>query len=330
MEGSLLGEVLKSRYYPRGNFMEAVVGHQPSYVWRSILNARKTLDLGSKWIIGNGQTTRIWKDRWVGDGSLIKSRLAHNILEDDACVADLIDLDLRHWNIPLVNQIFAPDDAKKIFSTPLSLRMPRDKMCWKWESTGVYSVKTAYHALYEASERDLPSSSNTKDDSLWKEIWQAKIPNSTRNFLWRLAKHILPTRSKLSKKGIHLDQICPLCYAAMESHSHLFMTCNFSRAVMFASSLGGHVPAETDLHDWLLRWLSCSDDEGAQLFGILLWKIWQCRNEVVFRNSRTDPVSVSAAAWCFLQEFNSANTVRVPNSSVCSAAAVATVRPSSL
>lgn len=42
-ECSLLQNALKSKYYPRGDFMSANVGFKPSYAWRSILSSKVCL-----------------------------------------------------------------------------------------------------------------------------------------------------------------------------------------------------------------------------------------------------------------------------------------------
>ena len=63
--GSLTHRILKARYFPDSNFMEAQLGLKPSYTWRSLLAGRKVLDKGLRWSIGNGQSVRIWADRWL-------------------------------------------------------------------------------------------------------------------------------------------------------------------------------------------------------------------------------------------------------------------------
>lgn len=42
----LVARILMEKYYPHENFMEAVLGRNPSYVWRSIWKSRQLLDLG--------------------------------------------------------------------------------------------------------------------------------------------------------------------------------------------------------------------------------------------------------------------------------------------
>ena len=51
---SFFYRVYKARYFPRCSFMDAVLGHNPSFMWRSILAARDVIQEGSMWKIGDG------------------------------------------------------------------------------------------------------------------------------------------------------------------------------------------------------------------------------------------------------------------------------------
>lgn len=63
---SLLGRVLKARYYPRGSFFSAQLDFALSYTSRSILEGgREMLRGGMVWIVGVGHDIRVWKDPWL-------------------------------------------------------------------------------------------------------------------------------------------------------------------------------------------------------------------------------------------------------------------------
>jgi hypothetical protein len=65
-EGSLLSSCLKRRYFPRTNFLNATLGYNPSYTWRSILQARlEVIDHVGLWKVGDGQSIKIWGDNWL-------------------------------------------------------------------------------------------------------------------------------------------------------------------------------------------------------------------------------------------------------------------------
>ena len=51
---SLVHKVLKAKYFPNSMTSEAKLERKSSYAWRSIWNAKKVVDRGSSWCIGNG------------------------------------------------------------------------------------------------------------------------------------------------------------------------------------------------------------------------------------------------------------------------------------
>ena len=62
---SLAYRVLKARCFPNSSFLEAQVGKNSSYTWRSLMAAQEVLRRGLRWNIGNGRKTKIWVDRWI-------------------------------------------------------------------------------------------------------------------------------------------------------------------------------------------------------------------------------------------------------------------------
>lgn len=101
-EGSLIEKVFKSRYYPRGSFLEAKAGYQPTYAWRSILCARDVVQKGGRWQVVNGEKVRIWHDKWLPIQSESKIRSPISILEENATVDALNVKETKQWNRDLV------------------------------------------------------------------------------------------------------------------------------------------------------------------------------------------------------------------------------------
>ncbi|XP_019189997.1 PREDICTED: uncharacterized protein LOC109184451 [Ipomoea nil] len=66
---SLVCRLLQAKYYPQTDFMEAQLGRNPSYIWRSILAGQEVLKKGVAWRIGDGLDTKIWGWNWVSDNS---------------------------------------------------------------------------------------------------------------------------------------------------------------------------------------------------------------------------------------------------------------------
>lgn len=48
-EDSLVSRVFKAKYYSEGSFLTAALGNNPSYVWRSIWEAKDVVKSGIRW-----------------------------------------------------------------------------------------------------------------------------------------------------------------------------------------------------------------------------------------------------------------------------------------
>ncbi|CAJ2636114.1 unnamed protein product [Trifolium pratense] len=68
--GNLITRLFKAKYFPRSDFLSSSIGHNPSYVWRSIWSAKFIVRGGYKWSIGTGYDIPVWDNRWVSDGSV--------------------------------------------------------------------------------------------------------------------------------------------------------------------------------------------------------------------------------------------------------------------
>ena len=62
---SLLYRVLKAKYFPTSDFVHALIGHNPSYIRRSLIFAQRLVIEGLRWRVGNGANIKVWQDKWV-------------------------------------------------------------------------------------------------------------------------------------------------------------------------------------------------------------------------------------------------------------------------
>jgi len=69
---SLVSRIFKARYFPNKSFLDANIGHNPSYVWRSILRSRLIVRGGTRWSIGSGATIPILDAPWLANGKSIE------------------------------------------------------------------------------------------------------------------------------------------------------------------------------------------------------------------------------------------------------------------
>ncbi|XP_060960637.1 uncharacterized protein LOC115723546 [Cannabis sativa] len=66
-ESSLVSRIYKARYYPNGSFLSATLGHNPSFIWRSLLEAKDLVRSGARRSIGGGNSVSILFDPWLPD-----------------------------------------------------------------------------------------------------------------------------------------------------------------------------------------------------------------------------------------------------------------------
>lgn len=64
---ALVSQVLKAKYYGRGDFLTTTLGNNPSYVWRSLHAGQELIRSGASMKVGNGRQISINKDPWLPD-----------------------------------------------------------------------------------------------------------------------------------------------------------------------------------------------------------------------------------------------------------------------
>ncbi|CAN0875059.1 Uncharacterized mitochondrial protein AtMg00310 [Linum grandiflorum] len=51
---TLVVRILKTKYFPQGDFLSVNLGSNPSLTWGSIMEARLVVKLGYRWKVGDG------------------------------------------------------------------------------------------------------------------------------------------------------------------------------------------------------------------------------------------------------------------------------------
>jgi hypothetical protein len=136
---------MKGKYFPNCSVLEATMGKKPSFAWRSIQSLSGLIRKGLVWRVGNGAKIRIWEDKWLPTPTAYKVQSPLAILAPSAKVCELIERERKWWNISLLEQIFSPDEVKKILSIPLSSTNKEDILLWRGTMKGDFSVRSAYH-----------------------------------------------------------------------------------------------------------------------------------------------------------------------------------------
>lgn len=62
---SLLSRLFKARYFPNSHVLQATKGSDSSLFWKGILEAKEQLQGGFRWIIGDGNEIKLFRDPWI-------------------------------------------------------------------------------------------------------------------------------------------------------------------------------------------------------------------------------------------------------------------------
>lgn len=262
--------------------MDAKLGHNPSFVWRSVLAAQNLLHDGIRWRVGNGQKIIVWHDHWLPGRSV--TYLTTPIIEglEDLKVADIIEAGRLTWDKVLIESLFNSRDTQLILSIPLSIRYIEDACVWGADAKGVYTVKSAYSVLLERRQSNDGEAINLESKgSIWKQLWHLIIPPKVRVHLWRMCRNCLPTQDNLLARRVEVQALCMRCNGNIESCLHLFVNCPFARDCWLQCGIGLNGGMETSLLEWLKALFYRYSEEDKCRADMILWSLWQGRNDIL-------------------------------------------------
>jgi len=215
---SLVACIFKAHYFPSGSYLTALIGHNPSYVWQSIMRARVVVRGGARWSIRSGASISILNEPWLLNGEYISSNIQGTHFVHNFTINSLMNLYDKSWNEQVVRQVFSVDIADKILHTPLISQVDEDKIIWKAERHSRYSVRSAYRLCVS----ELVDSSHLWRPRYWSGIWNLKVPPKVRNLVWRMCRGCLPTRVRLLDKGVNCPTNCASCDSNHADLTHVF------------------------------------------------------------------------------------------------------------
>ena len=303
--GSLFYRVYKERYFPNTSFLEAELGHNPSFVWRSLLAARDIIHAGSRWTIGNGRSISVASSSWLPHSPGFLSTSSQGMK-----VAELIDNDSRQWDRGKLSTTFDSRTCNTILALPLNNLNSQDKLIWKENRAQKFTVCSAYQvALRLLHPNQAEHSLGQAHGSTWRKIWKLNVPPKVRNFLWRACSGCLPTRENLHKKRVRVDEKCEVCCHHFETICHVLWECPFARNIwsLFRGTLQ---KCSNETEDFFLLFIMLQrklDQRDLERWAITTWSIWNARNRFYFEHVQAHPKAMFDSAMGLLEEYQRLN-----------------------
>ncbi|KAL0445257.1 UNVERIFIED_CONTAM: hypothetical protein Slati_2248400 [Sesamum latifolium] len=176
-----------------------------------------------------------------------------------------------------LRRILPSDVVCKVADTPFD-EAGLDSPYWKMNSTGSFSVKTAWELIREGRIRR----------PLLKDLWHQTISPSMSIFMWRLIQNFVPVDERLRDKGLPIVSKCLCCHQS-ETIQHLFLNGEVIREVWgYFGALFHLISPCTDyisnmIQHWKLSSPFVQHGHIRILIPILiLWFAWRMRNDAKF------------------------------------------------
>ncbi|GJX89986.1 RNA-directed DNA polymerase, eukaryota [Tanacetum coccineum] len=210
--------------------------------------------------VKDGSSTRVWRDAWLGDIPLERKfpRLFCLEANKDCLVRD-------KWQNGWV-------------------------WCWTRNFNGgvtgsnIFTVRDTRIYIDSISLLDFPIETR----------WCRFIPRKINILVWRALRDRTPTRWNLSRKGIEVPSLlCPLCNISPETSAHLFWSCSMVTSIwrLVFKWIDLTFPDANNLND-IFNWLDDTRLNPASkiilhsIFGVVVWKLWQFRNNKIFGDKK--------------------------------------------
>ncbi|XP_062028850.1 uncharacterized protein LOC133744829 [Rosa rugosa] len=190
---------------------------------------------------------------------------------------------------------------------PLSRNVRSDRITWKLERKGFYSVKSAYWVARDIVLDNLRVSTSVGDpfDLLWKALWHARVPGKVHICLWQACNNLLPTRDRLTTKGYTGELGCLLCSHPYEDSRHVFCACPVAKEILGAAlfNLPLSMSHSFSFKEWMLEQATTmSSDIFAKLL-MTVWALWKNRNEKLWSEKSQSAVAISLGTMTWYESF---------------------------
>ncbi|XP_074267371.1 uncharacterized protein LOC141590703 [Silene latifolia] len=286
-DGSLMVRIMKAKYFLNCSFMDANLGANPSYTWRSIHETKMVMALGIRRQLGNDLTTGVWVDPWIPGTSSRKVISPRRDFDINMKVADLFVEDEVRWDREKVRAMFLPFEADRILNIRLSKEPTEDGWCWDNERDGSYTVKSGYRLLCEEGSSGVEQADFSQERWVWNAVWSAPVLPRIKNFMWQLCHEAIPTKSLLATRLGSGDGLCPRCFGDMETCLHVVRDCGWGDGVW--EEMGIEVDRTIGVvrvREWVEGMLRERGVRERREFMVTCWVLWEKRDKVVFEEAR--------------------------------------------
>lgn len=166
-------EVLSSKYVKNKDIWNLTTPKNCSWGFRSIISCKNIILKGACFVVGSGETIRVWQDPWLPSIPTFRPTPGNNVGIDDSLTVDkLIDPSSGSWNLNALSAIFNNETITAILTLSRPSSPLCDKLIWTKDKQGYFTSKSTYWVLNETrfTIESLPGGFS------WRKFWRNKMP----------------------------------------------------------------------------------------------------------------------------------------------------------
>jgi hypothetical protein len=142
------------------------------------------LNLGCRWTVGDGRSIKVMTNSWLRGSANGRMCAPQSQGVYQISVNSLMIENERQWDVNKIMNLFSYDAAAQILAVPLVVEVQEDRLVWKEEQNGEYTVRSGYRLLMQEHEERVCR--EVKGD--WRSLWQIRAPPKVKHLLWRICR----------------------------------------------------------------------------------------------------------------------------------------------
>ena len=154
------------------------------------------------------------------------------------------------------------------------------------------------------------------DAKEWSRLWKIAVPSKIKIFLWRLAKHSIPTGDVRYRRHMAESPACSLC-GREDSWRHSLIECNMARCVWVLSDdmITEHISISTEptARRWLFSMMESMKQPDLTRMLVTLWAIWHARRKAIHEEVFQSPMATNMFVNRFIDELEGCTVREKPS-----------------
>lgn len=179
-----------------------------------------------------GDKIKFFTNSWLPYLGPIRTHVWGALKKDEEHISILALCNNGEWNLNGLSITLPIEILNMILDYPIMNNTNReDRKNWEYDPNGRFILSSAYNLITNQRLTITPL-----PNKVFRKIWQAKVPNKIKIFLWTLLYDRLPTSHSLHFKGLNIEPHCTHCNQQVEDFTHIFFRCPIAKTFLGISA----------------------------------------------------------------------------------------------